>query len=210
MKNLLLACVLLISGCTEKPENPSGQLGPKKESAVTEIVLPKKELSETEVLRAMNDSVISVIKKGDMQKFTNFIHPDKGVSFSMYAFIDPTVDKHFSHSEFERYAATPVKFTWGNLDGTGDPLVCSISEYFKKWLFVRDFTKAEVIINSFRGSGNSLNNLKKVFPHADFTENYLPGSEEYSGMDWKALRFVFEQYEGQYYLIAVINDQWTI
>lgn len=210
MKYLLLACVFLMIGCTEKPEIQSNQLNQKKEQPITEITSPKKELSETETLRAMNDSLITIIKNGDLKAFARCIHPKKGVTFSMYAFVDPVVAKNFSRDDFEHYAATPVKFTWGNLDGTGEAFVCSVSEYFEKWVFMRDFTKAEVIINSFRGGGNSLNNVKKVFPNAEFTENYLPGSEEYSGMDWKALRLVFEQYDDRYYLVAVINDQWTI
>ncbi len=128
----------------------------------------------------------------------------------MYGFIDPVVAKHFTKEEFVQYANTPVKFTWGTLDGTGEPYIRSIGTYLKEWAYIRNFESGSLHINTFNGSGNSINNLQKQFPAADYTENYILGSEAYSGMDWHALRLVFEQYEGNYFLIAVVNDRWTI
>ena len=61
-----------------------------------------------------------------------------------------------------------------------------------------------------QGFGNSLNNLIEIYPSADFVEFYYGGSEKYDGMDWRALRLVFEEYKGKPYLIAIVNDQWTI
>ena len=29
-------------------------------------------------------------------------------------------------------------------------------------------------------------------------------------MDWRTMRLVFEEYQGKYYLVAIVNDQWTI
>jgi hypothetical protein len=57
---------------------------------------------------------------------------------------------------------------------------------------------------------NSLNNLKAIYPKGDFTENYIKGSEANAEMDWKSLRLVFEELHGKYFLVAVVNDQWTI
>jgi len=40
---------------------------------------------------------------------------------------------------------------------------------------------------------------------------YFPSfNPDYAGMDWKSLRLVFEQYEGRWYLVGIINNQWTI
>ncbi|MFP3597394.1 hypothetical protein [Chryseobacterium sp. SIMBA_029] len=55
-----------------------------------------------------------------------------------------------------------------------------------------------------------MNNLKEIYPKKDFTENYIKGTEKNGEMDWKTIRFVFDEFQGKYYLIAVINDQWTI
>ena len=158
----------------------------------------------------MNDQILSTLKAKDYTRFSSYIHPEKGVQFSMYAYIQPNQDKRFTRQEFIKYASTNIKFTWGEKDGSGDKLVLSIKDYFNNWVFNRDFTKGEYQLNTFKGSGNSLNNLQETYPGFNFTENFLPGSEQYSGMDWNSLRLVFEELHGTYYLVAVINDEWTI
>ena len=29
-------------------------------------------------------------------------------------------------------------------------------------------------------------------------------------MDWRILRLVFEEYQGKRYLVAIVNEQWTV
>jgi hypothetical protein len=162
------------------------------------------------VLRHTNDEILQSLKNKDYKTFASWIHPEKGIRFSMYAFVDLKEDKHFSKADFEKYQPTKTLFTWGAEDGSGDPYKATINDYLGKWVFSRDFTASKYTLNTFTGGGNSMNNLKEIYPKADFTENYMKGTEKYGGMDWKTVRFVFEEYQDQYYLVAVVNDQWTI
>ena len=166
--------------------------------------------SKEETLKTLNSEILSALKSNEIEKLSKFIHPEKGIRFSMYGYVQPNTDKYFTKEEFIKYAPTNIKFTWGEKDGTGDQLVLSIKDYLNQWVFKRDFTSAEYYQNSFKGGGNSINNLKEIYPKTDFTENYIPGSEKYGGMDWNSLRFVFEELYGTYYLVAVINDEWTV
>ena len=172
--------------------------------------LETKNTNKDETLKSLNDQILSTLKAKDYTRFSSYIHPEKGVQFSMYAYIQPNQDKRFTRQEFIKYASTNIKFTWGEKEGSGDKLVLSIKDYFNNWVFNRDFTKGEYQLNTFKGSGNSLNNLQETYAGFNFTENFLPGSEQYSGMDWNSLRLVFEELHGTYYLVAVINDEWTI
>ena len=86
----------------------------------------------------------------------------------------------------------------------------SLKNYLEKWVFVKDFTQSEVSLNEIKHRGNTINNIKEIYPNSNFTENYLEGTEEYAQMDWNSLRLVFEEYEGKLFLVGVINDQWTI
>ena len=172
--------------------------------------LETKNTNKDETLKSLNDQILSTLKAKDYTRFSSYIPPEKGVQFSMYAYIQPNQDKRFTRQEFIKYASTNIKFTWGEKDGSGDKLVLSIKDYFNNWVFNRDFTKGEYQLNTFKGSGNSLNNLQETYAGFNFTENFLPGSEQYSGMDWNSLRLVFEELHGTYYLVAVINDEWTI
>jgi len=174
-------------------------------SAIPKI--PEKRTEKS--LKDKNDEILEALKTQDFDKFATFIHPQKGVTFSMYAYIQPKKDKHFTKEEFLKYAPSNIKFTWGEKDGSGDLLQLSIQNYFAKWVFKKDFTNSEYAFNSFARSGNSLNNLKEIYPNTQFTENYIPGTAEFAEMDWNVLRFVFEEIAGKTYLVAVINDEWT-
>ena len=102
--------------------------------------------------------------------------------------------------------------TWGSQDGSGEPIVLSISDYFSKWVYDFDFkTKAtEIHINEGLAFSNTQNNLSVVFPQAECIEFYNEGTTEYEGMDWKSLIFYIEKLDSTYYLVAVAHNQWTI
>lgn len=167
-------------------------------------------VKKEEVMKKTNDEILHVLKTKDYKAFASFIHPQKGIIFSMYAFIQPKEDKHFSKAEFEKFQPTQTLFTWGAQDGSGDLHKATINDYLGKWVFSKDFVGSQYSFNSFQGKGNSLNNLSEVYPKKDFTENYIKGTEKNGEMDWKTLRFVFEEFQGKNYLVAVVNDQWTI
>ena len=214
MKNyLLLFSLLALLNCSK--ENSAVAESSTNPTVIAEEKiknLPQEQVKSpvSEEIKKLNDEILETLKNRDIAAFAQFIHPEKGVLFSMYGYIDPETNKHFSRADFKRYSNTNTKFTWGAKDGTGQALVLSIQDYLTTWVFKKDFSAAEYYYNVFKGSGNSLNNLKSIYPDAIFTENYIAGTEEYGGMDWNSLRFVFEKFEGNYYLVAVVNDQWTV
>lgn len=182
----------------------------KSDSAASAV---KNNAAKETALKQTNDEVLQTLKNKDYKAFASLIHPEKGIRFSMYAFVNVKEDKHFSKADFEKYQPTKTIFTWGALDGSGDPYKATINDYLGKWVFTKDFTAGQYSLNKFIGGGNSLNNLKEIYPKSDFTENYLKGIDkngEYGEMDWKTVRFAFEEFQGKYYLVAVVNDQWTI
>jgi len=214
MKNLIYLSVITIGiGCSkEKNSAVSVQNGNTKiikKDSITGARESQK-LTKNEQLKNLNSEILAALKSKDYGRFSEFIHPEKGIRFSMYAFVEPQKNKHFSREEFIKYISTPTKFTWGEKDGSGDLMVISLKDYLETWVFKMDFTKSEFYLNEFKATGNSLNNLKQIYPDTDFTENYIPDSEKYGGMDWNALRFVFEEFQGEFFLVAVVNDQWTI
>lgn len=209
MKNTIIFLLILAVSCTKEISKDS-EIRAENIPPVHREDSATGKLSNKEMLKSLNDNVIQALKTKNYNKFSTFIHPEKGIRFSMYAFIRPEKDKHFSSEDFMTYINKPTKFTWGEKDGSGDLLIISLRDYLETWAFKRDFSGSEFYLNKFKGAGNSVNNLKKIYPDTSFTENYIPGSEKYSEMDWNALRFVFEKYRGKYYLVAVINDQWTI
>lgn len=166
-------------------------------------------INKEDVKKNLNQEILESLKSKNYAHFSEFIHPKKGIIFSMYSYLEPN-DKHFSKTEFKNYFSTNTKFTWGEKDGTGDLLVLPIKKYIEEWAFTKDFTKSAYFLNEFKGSGNSINNIKKTFPNSDFTENYIAGTEEFGEMDWSSLILVFEKLNDTYYLVAVVNNSWTL
>lgn len=175
----------------------------KKDSLILEKISPHE-------IKILNGEILDLLKTKDYEKFAQYIHPEKGVRFSMYGFVQPKKDKVFTKDDFLKYIGTNIKFTWGEKDGTGDLLQMSLKNYLEKWVFAKDFTIAEMFTDEIKQGGNTINNIKDEYPNSIFTENYLSGSEEYAQMDWNSLRLVFEEFEGKLFLVGIINDRWTV
>lgn len=212
MKKLFVSLLILgVIACKKNPEKFINDRTDSTESVKTDATkVTQVEVSKDEALKQLNEEIIQALKDKDYKRFSDFIHPEKGVRFSMYAFVNPKEDKNFSKSDFIKYQPTKTLFTWGTLDGSGELYKATIDSYLTKWVYSKDFATGQVAFNEFLGKGNSLNNLKEIYPKADFTENYMKGSEANAEMDWKSLRLVLEKLNGKYYLVAVVNDQWTI
>jgi len=212
MKKLIVSLLILsVIACKKNPEKfINDKTDSTSQVKTDDTSVSPIEISKDKALQQLNEEIVQALKDKNYKKMAEFIHPEKGVRFSMYAFINPKEDKNFSKSDFTKYEPTKTIFTWGTMDGSGDVYKATINDYLTKWVYSKDFATGQVSFNEFLGKGNSLNNLKEIYPKADFTENYIKGSEANAEMDWKSLRLVFEELQGKYYLVAVVNDQWTI
>ena len=163
---------------------------------------------------ALDKQILAALKDKDYESFSGFIHPVEGIRFSPYGYVDTTSAILFSVQGFlEEVSKKPqTKITWGQYDGTGEPIVLTIDEYFKKFVYDADFLNApKNSLNEMIGKGNSLNNLTAIYKDSDFTEHHFPGfDQKYDGMDWRSLRLVFKNYNSKMYLVGIVHDQWTI
>lgn len=204
MAALTLSCLLLScqagGGSQETADHHKEATGQQEERSVNQQ------------LTARNTEVLRVLKAKDYTALAGYIHPVLGLRCSPYGFIQPEEDLHFSKEAFLRQTEKHEELLWGDYDGSDEPIRLSLAAYMEKFVYNADFLHAEKnSVNEFIGSGNSLNNLREVYPEAPFTENYFSGfDEQYGGMDWCTLRLVWWPHEGQYFLIAIVHDQWTI
>ena len=163
---------------------------------------------------ALAKQVLAVLKDANYETFAGFIHPVEGIRFSPYGYIDTATAMVFSARTFlDAFSKTAqTKITWGQYDGTGEPIMLTIDEYFKKFVYNADFLNAsQNSLNEMIGRGNSLNNLTAIYKGCFFTEHHFPGfDQKYNGMDWCSLRLVFKNYNSKIYLVGIVHDQWTI
>lgn len=152
-------------------------------------------------------AVLNALKAKDGARLAQLVHPQKGVRFSPYAFVDPQHDVVLNRAEIGQLWSDTTPRTWGTEDGTGDPITMTGSQYAQRYILDRDFTPATVSVNHDQATGNSINNAAQVYPAGTRVEYFLPASA--SGIDWRALRLVFEQQGSSWYLVGVIHDEWT-
>jgi hypothetical protein len=175
------------------------------DEASSEVILK----NENELLTRAN-LVLHYLKYRDFAQLAPLVHKDRGVTFSPYAYIDAGSVRLTS----ERVGALrPAdQFRWGSYDGSGEDIALDVGGYFDEFVFNKDYIQAPMIgVNTIVQSGNTLSNLESAFPGADFVEFHMPGADpQYGGMDWGSLRLVFEYAGGEWMLVAVVHDQWTI
>lgn len=162
--------------------------------------------------KAKAKEVITAIKEKDMEKLSSLAHPEKGIRFSPYAYVNTKQDKVFAAADIKTLAGSPAKYTWGNYDGSGEPIELTFDEYYAKFIYDLDFANAkEIAWNQTLGKGNTTNNSAEVYPDAAIIEYHFPGIDPtLEGIDWRSLRLVLEQKDGAWYLVGIIHDQWTI
>ncbi|QGQ44232.1 hypothetical protein [Metabacillus sediminilitoris] len=228
MKKLILPFILLTmfmsTACGNQAANEKELEGDKPQEADEEIANEGASESKTddnknnqtndeskEIVQKNAEEVLKLLKAKDGEELSAYVHPEKGVLFSPYVYIESdavTFDKEKIKGFFE----DTKTYTWGAQDGSGEPIELTPSEYEKKYIYNGDFEQAdEITVDRVESRGNTIRNISKVFPNSHTVEYYIKGTEENDNMDWKALNLVFEQdAQGEWKLVAIVHDQWTI
>jgi hypothetical protein len=189
-----------------QPPAPLPESTSVPERTVASAVLPEVPAD----LKELAQTVVQDLRNKDYPALQKRVHPQKGLLFSPYGFIDTSSAVRIPAAAIVRFLSrdTVQKQLWGFQDGSGDSLLLTAPAYLRRYVYDRDFAgKDSVLLNKMPLRGNSLNNLKDVFPDADVVEYFDAGTEE---MDWRVLRLVFQTFEGRPYLVALVHDEWTI
>jgi hypothetical protein len=133
------------------------------------------------------------------------------VRFSPYAFVEPKSDRVLHPAELENALADKAVHVWGAFDGSGDPIRMAFATYFRRFVWDADFTSApQIAVDHPVSHGNTVDNAREAYPRGHFVEFYLPGDPAKAGMDWRALKLVFEKDHGAWMLVGIVHSEWTI
>lgn len=200
--------ILFVISCNDNSKERSSP-GSIKDSVAVE---PPVILNKDSLLAATGRAVLETLKKKEYASLGSYFLPGSPVRFSPYGFVDTTGDVKLTATELTALLSSGKKIHWGEQDGSGDPILLTAQAYFEKYVYDADFLHAEKTgIDRFIGWGNSLNNLREMYPGSRFIEYHFSGfDKKYGGMDWTSLRLVFKETNSRYYLVAIVHDQWTI
>ncbi len=201
------ASIVAITGCQSSAESSATA---SNQSTGTPSVAVVSDMSQ-QTLRQQAMRIQRALANKDFSRITDDIHPTRGVRFSMYAYVHLDKDKVFSREQFAQYLnQSKIRFTWGELDGVGEALVVPLPEYLDTWIDSKKYNNARITVNTFESRGNMINNVNEAYPKSDVVDFYYKGSDKYDGIDWRGMRLVFDEYQGRRYLVAIINDRWTV
>lgn len=181
-----------------------------EESVEEEQAKVQKQTTDSIVVLQMSEAIVKILESKDYKQLSQYISGEEGILFSPYTYIDSS-NVVLSKDSFLTALDSGKFFMWGLADGKGDSIRMSIQKYFEEYVYDKNFIQSDTIsFNQFVGSGNTINNIQEKIPNAKFVEYHFFGSEMYAGMDWKSLILVFDKINDQYFLRAIVHNEWTI
>ena len=154
--------------------------------------------------------ILRNIKARDYKALSGCIHPEKGVIFSPYSYVNKDEDITLTADQLLS-SGNNSKYIWGSYGEGPNPIELTIEEYFDQFVYDKDYLSADqVAVNSIIRSGNSIENVAEVFNDCLFVDFHDPGSTAYEGLDWSSLKIVLENYNGDYKVVAIIHSSYTL
>lgn len=97
------------------------------------------------IIKKRSMDVLKAIKKYDLKRLADAVHPDKGVRFSPYGYVD--VENHlvFTAEKVKNLATDSKTYLWGYYDATGQPINLTFENYYRKFIYDVDFVNAEQV-----------------------------------------------------------------
>ncbi len=157
------------------------------------------------------ETVLVALNTKDMAMLASYVHPVEGVRLSPYSYVDPINVVLMPNQLASQFASNQTRI-WGIQDGSGEPINMTFKNYYDRYLWEHDYTQApDVTWDSPQQRGNIINNIADVYPGLRTVEYHFDGFDpQYGGMDWRSLNLVFEEYKGEWKLVGIVHDEWTI
>lgn len=226
MSSLALVCGLVL-GCAVgygllpavQSQNGEANLSPAASQAGQNIRAasaapsqPPLDRQDNTLLLERASQVLESLKTEDYAALSQLVHPQRGVTLTPYSTVDPTRDNVLTQADVAKLATDDQICLWGLYDGSGNPIRCTGTEYFDRYVFNADYTQApQVGIDTILISGNALENVMAAYPDGRFVEYHFPGIDPaLEGFDWCSLKLVFEEWDNDWYLVGLIHGEWTI
>jgi hypothetical protein len=162
-------------------------------------------------LASFSYTILSYLKGGDFKALSGISHPEYGIVFSPYATITLATSKCFLPAQISVFADNNDAYVWGVYCDSGEPIELTPADYFDRFVFDRDFTRAkEIGIDYVVKSGNALENITDVFPNVRFIDFHIPEDGKNVEGGWSSLRLGFEEYKDCLMLTVIVHSEYTV
>ena len=203
---LLLGIVLGVGGCLLVSFLSGGSLS--RRSAPEPVSVVSTDLKHDELAK-LATAVAERIAAGDYEGLSEYVHPVYGLIFAPYSTVNLGSNQCFTPQRVAITGKDSSVYVWGVKYGSDEPIQLTAAQYFSEYVYDRDYARAPVMgFNTVLRAGNALENVAAAFPDGQFVDLYFPPTSAEAN-DWRILRMVFEDYEGEMKLSAFIHSEYT-
>ena len=154
-------------------------------------------------------NTLGCIEQKDYSALASFIHPERGVTFTPAATVDPSTNLTFTAEELVQAADSDKTYVWGTSSSTSTPINLTVADYFASYVWDRDYAASlRISVDTPQVSGNALDNTLESYSNCHYVEFYNTASDGPS--EWSTLRLVFQWENGQWYLVGIVHSAWNL
>lgn len=167
--------------------------------------------TDNEQVMCLALQAMEMIEDQDFTALEGITDSSTGIRFSPYPYVDGS-DLVFTGTGISDFFTDPAVYSFGNYDGSGDPIDLTKADYYSDFIYDEDFVNApHISLNWILGTGNMITNHETFYPMSKTVEFHFTGFDpSYEGMDWRSLRLVFQKFGADWKLVGIIHGQWTI
>ena len=193
------------------------QMENEKKQAIESSNLRTKLLKDTEI-------IYRALEQLDYKTIASKVHPQLGVTFALYAdYGNPTATGSVNGGPYLSFSREELLennddqiYIFGTNHATAEIIYeMTLNEYiqdfliyhYEKLLPVREISYNEQLYQS----GGIINTIHQYYPKAKYVEYYRYESDESINdpISTQSLRFVYQDYEGKWYLTAIVRDVYS-
>ncbi len=187
----------------------SQMLPPRLQSTLAESVNVTDSAASDDALDLLRTALDTAraFRDGDYAALAYYVHPEEGVTFTPNTTVDRSVDQTFTAGQIANAPGSSETYIWGTATDSAVPISLTLADYLSAYVWDENYlAQARISVDSTQVTGNALENLTDAYPGCRYVEFYCPG--EAPQTDWSALRLVYQQQDGVWYLVGVVHSAW--
>ncbi|MCD8381782.1 MAG: hypothetical protein LUC30_02520 [Clostridiales bacterium] len=146
------------------------------------------------------------IRSGDYETLAEYVHPEKGVTFTPNTTVDAVSNLNFLPDALVEASESTATWLWGTTTDAATPINLTLADYFASYVWERDYLASpRISVDSSQVAGNGLENVQEAYPDGRYVEFYATDGES----NWSTLKLVYEWENGAWYLVGVVHSAWV-
>ncbi|MFZ5353104.1 MAG: hypothetical protein ACOZCL_10335 [Bacillota bacterium] len=204
--SILLIVVFVFSSCSKpvQPDlSPSPVITAEPEASpeASPAATPTAASEPYKTLLEISNEAAEAFLSKDMDKFSSYVDPQKGLRFSMCGYINTDSDLIFSTDQLSGLFDDTTKYAWGPNNENGDPIIMNAKEYFDTFIYKDYVEYSDGLV--LTASSPTISNEFEVYPDARVIKHNfcIDKTTAFAGI---TVHFVFERNDYKHYISNVV------